>query len=918
MSTKAEQSAADIRKISTYCYQCVNGPDLLTVEVVNGVATRVEPNFDLRGEHPADGKVCVKPFGLVQKLYNPHRIKRPMKRTNPKKGRNEDPGWVEISWEEALDTVAEKMNAARARGVLDEHGNPRLAFTTGGAATPFKYMGSFPALLFAWGPFDQSLGAGGTVKCYHSEHMFGELWHRAFTVLPDTPRCEYIISFGNNIDASGGVTGVRRHADARKRGMKRIQFEPHLSVTGASATEWIPIKTKTDSAVLFSMLHVLLHETPVDRLDVEFLKHRTASPYLVGPHGFYLRDPESKKPLLWDNASASAVPYDTENSDPAILGSFSVDEAIEIGADEERWTHRNIQADTGLEKAQQLVAGNTPEWAAQISDVPAATIRRVTNEFLSHAHIGETEVIDGREIPFRPVCTVLGKSVNNGWGGFECVWAHTMMQVLVGALEVSGSMLGSTTHLAGDTDWNRLLTVEEGEDGFMTHTFTPTSKEEWNDAPINRHAQDCLTPMAGKNMGAQLFGSTTLAWLRLQERAAESWPKPNPPDVWFIYKCNPAISFSETGKMNDIMATFPFIAAFAYTLDETNHYADILMPEATDLESDQLLRLGGGHYFENHWESEGWALRQAVVPPQHEAKDFSWIANELARRTGLLEAYNSVINGAGCGIPLQGEGYDFSLDVGKEHSQEEIWDAVCKAASFDLTEGREVLGLDWFRKHGYKTRPYSRLNWYLYPLIEDKNLRFELPYQERYYRMGKELANRLHETGVHWWDRQLDEYEPLPVWRDLNKLWDELIEKNHNVRAADYPFWLLTGRSMQYAWGANVGIQMMKEAADNVFGHDGIIMNAGKAAEMGISDGDEIEVTSPVASTRGIARLRQGVRPDVVIMLAQFGQWKTPYARDLKRTGLNKLVPMNQDYLDGGGASIDGTRVYITRVGRAA
>ncbi len=101
------------------------------VEVVDGVATKVEPNFDLKGEHPADGKVCVKPFGLIQKLYNPHRIKKPMKRTNPKKGRDEDPGWVEIEWEEALDIVAEKMNAAREKGIQDENGNPRLAFTTG-------------------------------------------------------------------------------------------------------------------------------------------------------------------------------------------------------------------------------------------------------------------------------------------------------------------------------------------------------------------------------------------------------------------------------------------------------------------------------------------------------------------------------------------------------------------------------------------------------------------------------------------------------------------------------------------------------------------------------------------------------------------------------------------------------------------
>ena len=189
-----------------------------------------------------------------------------------------------------------------------------------------------------------------------------------------------------------------------------------------------------------------------------------------------------------------------------------------------------------------------------------------------------------------------------------------------------------------------------------------------------------------------------------------------------------------------------------------------------------------------------------------------------------------------------------------------------------------------------------------------------MPYQERYLRLGTELANRLHETGVQWWERQLAEYTPLPHFTDLNKLWDEIIERNHDVKAADYPFWLLTGRSMQYAWGANAGIQIMKEVADNVFGHDGIVMNTGKANEMGIQDGDLIEVTSPINSTRGYARLRQGVRPDIVLMIAQFGQWKMPFAKDLGRTGVNALVPMNQDLIDGGGSSIDGTKVYVTRV----
>ena len=105
------------RTVSTYCYQCVAGPDLLTVRIEDGVATEINPNFDAARVHPAGGKACVKAFGLVQKAYNPNRVLRPMKRTNPRKGRGEDPGFVPISWDEALDLVADKLNAARAAGL---------------------------------------------------------------------------------------------------------------------------------------------------------------------------------------------------------------------------------------------------------------------------------------------------------------------------------------------------------------------------------------------------------------------------------------------------------------------------------------------------------------------------------------------------------------------------------------------------------------------------------------------------------------------------------------------------------------------------------------------------------------------------------------------------------------------------------
>ena len=318
----------------TYCYQCVAGPDLLTVKVQDGVATEVEPNFCAAEVHPGGGKVCVKAYGLVQKTYNPNRVLTPMKRTNPKKGRDEDPGFVPISWDEAIELIAAKLNGVRETGLTDESGYPRVAASFGGGGTPQSYMGTFPAFLAAWGAVDMGFGSGQGVKCYHSEHLYGEFWHRAFTVAPDTPLCNYLISCGANVEASGGVVGVWRHAKARVRGMKRVQVEPHLSVTGACSAQWVPIKPKTDAAFLYALMHVLLHELPREqpRPAVPRAAHGVA---LSGRAATAITCATARRASRWCGtaASGSARVHDTPGITEALEGRCEVD-AVEIGADE--------------------------------------------------------------------------------------------------------------------------------------------------------------------------------------------------------------------------------------------------------------------------------------------------------------------------------------------------------------------------------------------------------------------------------------------------------------------------------------------------------------------------------------------------------------------------------------------------------
>ena len=65
--------------------------------------------------------------------------------------------------------------------------------------------------------------------------------------------------------------------------------------------------------------------------------------------------------------------------------------------------------------------------------------------------------------------------------------------------------------------------------------------------------------------------------------------------------------------------------------------ADYLLPDATDLESLQLMRIGSTKFIEQFWNRQGWAVRQPVVDPVVDARDITDIATGLARRTGLLE-----------------------------------------------------------------------------------------------------------------------------------------------------------------------------------------------------------------------------------------------------------------------------------------
>ena len=912
----------------TYCFMCNSGaPDVIKVRVKNGVPVNLEPNYDLsyltpfkeRGWRP-----CVMAMQMIHRHFNPNRTKGPMKRTNPKKGRDEDPGFVEIGWDEALDLFAEKLLEVKKKGWFDENGYYRIATCEGSDGTCPSFNGTYAVLFggnstclgypFGIFPADYSLGHGGGTKCYHTEHIFGELWNKAFTNGTDQPRCNLVLSFGKSEMVASGVHSFVRTADARVRGMRRIQVEPVLTTTGAVADEWVPIKPGTDAAFIYAMLHRVLHELDWRQAcDLPFLKRMTNNPYLVSPNGHYIRDPKTKKPLIWDPVDNKAKLWDAEDiKDFALDGEYTVS-GMTIGPDEETEEFTDVKVKPVFEHLREHVKNNTPEWAGEVCDVSAETIRRITDDMVKTADAasGHTIKMFGWDMPLRPVCIQFGRGVNIGKGSVPAIWGGMTFMTLLGAFEVPGSLVGARIHFSGPAEPKTL-------EGFARYPFNPTSKEEYRQITGRRDLGSGLCPQT-----ATFYGPMHMSYKNITE-GFPNWPRALPPDIFITYKVNLPISQHDTYVVEEALSMIPFMVSFVHSMDETAWYADLLLPEDCDLESLQLFPTGGVKDHDVYWEHMGVSIKQPIVKRLHNTMNMTDIMTEIAVRTGMLAEYNAFIN-SGYWLCFELENTPYELELNKKYSAEEIYDRAARATSERFSGGKESYSLEDMKRIGGFFGPMPQDDiypagkapgmqirpWFMYPLYKKKGMRFELPYQDRLKKIHEELRRRLHERNIFWWDEQCDEIEFLPPCEIVGDTWDKIIPEVYGKKAEDYPLWIISTKSGQQPWGLTMCLPEVHELSEEIIGHDAIQLNPQTAKNLGIKNGDEIWIESPYQRMKGKAMLRQGIRPDVVLSTGQYGQWITPIAKDLNVPNPNVIEPSILETLSVGGSVNDKIKVKV-------
>jgi len=253
---------------------------------------------------------------------------------------------------------------------------------------------------------------------------------------------------------------------------------------------------------------------------------------------------------------------------------------LNVIVDEKLYNADFVQKNTvGFEELQKSIGTYTPEWAAPLTEIPADTIRRIAREFAAAGS---------------------GALAHNGWrtsnfvNSFQTERAIAILNALVG-------------------NWGTTMFDAGGEGGGIALGTPPQP-------PFPRgHAQRLdgvpwKYPLVPLKIG--VFQEIRDAVLTGQPYQAHGW---------FIARQNPIMSLPDRAKTIEAFKKMDFIVTVSLIPNDTEWYADVILPESSYLERYDPLLVVGDQAF----------LRQPAMPAIGESKSALWIYKQLGEKLGL-------------------------------------------------------------------------------------------------------------------------------------------------------------------------------------------------------------------------------------------------------------------------------------------
>ncbi|MCX8028136.1 MAG: molybdopterin-dependent oxidoreductase [Thermodesulfovibrionales bacterium] len=196
------------------------------------------------------GYCCPRGHLILQQLYDPDRIKVPMKRTNPQKGRGIDPKFVPITWDEATNIIADKIMELRKNNETHKYLLMRGRYSD---HNTILYDG-FTKIIGSPNNISHSAICAEVEKfgSYYTEGYWG---YRDY----DLDNMKYLIVWGcDPVSSNRQVPNAITKLNKILENGTVVAIDPRMSNTAAKAHKWLPIKPAEDGALATAMAHVIL------------------------------------------------------------------------------------------------------------------------------------------------------------------------------------------------------------------------------------------------------------------------------------------------------------------------------------------------------------------------------------------------------------------------------------------------------------------------------------------------------------------------------------------------------------------------------------------------------------------------------------------------------------------------------------
>ncbi len=562
----------DSLRISCFCALCVSR--------CGAVATVTDGRFtalDADPGHPTGQALCLKGKVAPEIVYHPKRLRRPLKRTRPKG--DPDPGWVEISWDEALDIVA-----ANLRRIAADHGPEAVVFSTASPSTS--------ALSDSQDWIVRLRRAFGSPNHVNSMELCG--WGRYLattytfgapvpgTYVPDLEQTGCMLFWGYNPSLARIVHATAAVA-ALNRGAKLVVVDPKRVGLASRATQWLGIRPGTDTALALSIAHMMIERGWFDR---DFVRDWTNGAFLVRQdNGRLLRatdlDPSGAAGsyVVWDAAADRPIPVDTSNGHPPVDAALSGRFEVATG--------------TGLISCRPAFA-LLSDMCSQYSPARAEAITGIAAE--------QIEATAQLLWESRPVAYYAWSGVEQHTNSTQMARAIAQLCVLTGSFDVPGGNVLFAGVPVNAIDGAGLLSQQQRAKS-LGLAARPLGPSRWEFVTSGEVYDAILEAQPYKVRGLVGFGA------------------------------NLVMAQADSARARDALSSLDFMVHADLFMSPTAELADIVLPVASAFET-EALRIG----FEVSAAAQAHVqLRPRVVPPQGEARSDIAIVCDLANRLGLGE-----------------------------------------------------------------------------------------------------------------------------------------------------------------------------------------------------------------------------------------------------------------------------------------